>query len=58
MGLFDFFKKKKEEEWFEIYSPLNGKVIDLSEVPDPAFAQKWLEMDVLLTLLKVLYMLQ
>ena len=41
MGLFDFFKKKKEtEEWFEIYSPLNGRVIDLSEVPDEAFAQK------------------
>ena len=40
MGLFDFFKKKNNEEWFEIYSPLNGKVIDLSEVPDDAFAQK------------------
>ncbi|MCJ8343773.1 MAG: PTS glucose transporter subunit IIA [Cetobacterium sp.] len=40
MGLFDFFKKKKEEDWFEIYSPLNGKVIDLSEIPDEAFAQK------------------
>lgn len=41
MGLFDFFKKKKnDEEWFEIYSPLNGRVIDLSEVPDDAFAQK------------------
>lgn len=40
MGLFDFFKKKKEtaEEWIEIYSPLNGKVLDLSEVPDEAFA--------------------
>lgn len=41
MGLFDFFKKKKEvqeEKWIEIYSPLNGKVIDLSEVPDEAFA--------------------
>ena len=40
MVLFDFFKKKNNEEWFEIYSPLNGKVIDLSEVPDDAFAQK------------------
>lgn len=40
MGLFDLFKKKKEEEWFNVYSPLNGKVIDLSEVPDDAFAQK------------------
>ncbi len=39
MGIFDFFKKK-EEVWFNVYSPLNGKVIDLSEVPDEAFAQK------------------
>ncbi|GLI56658.1 PTS glucose transporter subunit IIA [Propionigenium maris DSM 9537] len=39
MGLFDFFKKKKEEEnWINIYSPLNGKVIPLEEVPDEAFA--------------------
>ena len=40
MGFFDFLKGKKTEEWFEIYSPLNGKVIPLSEVPDEAFAQK------------------
>lgn len=40
MGLFDFLKKNKSEEWFEIYSPLNGKVLPLSEVPDDAFAQK------------------
>lgn len=40
MGLFDFFKKKKEDEWFNIYSPLNGKVIPLSEIPDDAFSQK------------------
>lgn len=40
MGLFDFFKKKKVEEWIEIYSPLNGKVISISEVPDEAFSQK------------------
>lgn len=40
MGIFDFFKKgsKKDENWIEIYSPLNGKVIDLSEIPDEAFA--------------------
>ncbi len=39
MGLFDFFKKKKEEEnWINIYSPLNGRVIPLEEVPDEAFA--------------------
>jgi PTS system glucose-specific IIA component len=40
MGLFDFFKKNKEENYIEIYSPLNGRVIDLSEIPDEAFAQK------------------
>lgn len=40
MGLFDFFKKKKEDEWFNIYSPLNGRVIPLGEIPDDAFAQK------------------
>ncbi len=39
MGIFDLFKKKgKDSEWFEIYSPLNGRVLDLSEVPDEAFA--------------------
>ena len=40
MRFFDFLKGKKAEEWFEVYSPLNGKVIPLSEVPDEAFAQK------------------
>lgn len=40
MGLFDFLKKNKEENYIEIFSPLNGRVIDLSEVPDEAFAQK------------------
>jgi len=40
MGLFDFLKKNKKENYIEIYSPLNGRVIDLSEVPDEAFAQK------------------
>ncbi|RUA09934.1 MAG: PTS glucose transporter subunit IIA [Fusobacteria bacterium] len=44
MGLFDFLKKGKkqeqEENYIEIYSPLNGRVIDLSEVPDEAFAEK------------------
>ena len=37
MGLFDFLKRKEKKEWIEIYSPLNGKVIDLEEVPDEAF---------------------
>ena len=38
MGLFDMFKKK--EVVVTIYAPINGKVIDLSEVPDEAFAKK------------------
>ncbi len=38
MGLFDIFKRKKEE--ITIYSPINGKVILLAEVPDEAFAQR------------------
>ena len=39
MGLFDIFKKK-EKTIVTIYSPFNGKVIELKEVPDEAFAQK------------------
>lgn len=39
MGLFDIFKKK-EKTVVTIYSPINGKVIELKEVPDEAFAQK------------------
>ena len=39
MGLFDIFKKK-EKIIVTIYSPINGKVIELKEVPDDAFAQK------------------
>ena len=39
MGLFDIFKKK-EKIIVTIYSPMNGKVIELKEVPDEAFAQK------------------
>ena len=39
MGLFDIFKKK-EKAVVTIYSPMNGKVIELKEVPDEAFAQK------------------
>lgn len=40
MGLFDFFKGKKDKKVVEIYSPLAGKVISLEEVPDDAFSQK------------------
>ena len=39
MGIFDIFKKK-EKTIVTIYSPINGKVIELEEVPDEAFAQK------------------
>ena len=39
MGLFDIFKKK-EKIIVTIYSPINGKIIELKEVPDEAFAQK------------------
>ena len=39
MGLFDMFKKK-EKTVVTIYSPMNGKVIELKDVPDEAFAQK------------------
>ena len=34
------FLKKKEKEKFVIYSPLNGKVIDIKEVKDPAFNEE------------------
>ena len=34
------FFKKKEKTIVTIYSPMNGKVIELKEVPDEAFAQK------------------
>lgn len=40
MGFFDMFKGKKKQNVVEIFSPLNGKVIPLEEVPDEAFAQK------------------
>ena len=39
MGLFDIFKKK-EKTVVTIYSPINGRVIELKDVPDEAFAQK------------------
>ena len=39
MGFFDIFKKK-EKTIITIYSPINGKVIELKDVPDEAFAQK------------------
>lgn len=41
--MFEFLKKKKQENNTEILSfvaPVKGKTLPLSEVPDPAFAQK------------------
>lgn len=38
--MFGFFKKKKQDEALNFVAPVSGKVIDLSEVPDPVFAQK------------------
>lgn len=38
--MFGFFKKKKQNEPLNFVTPVNGKVIELSEVPDPVFAQK------------------
>lgn len=38
--MFGFFKKKKQNESLNFVAPVNGKVIALSEVPDPVFAQK------------------
>ena len=38
--MFGFFKKKKQDEALNFVAPVSGKLIDLSEVPDPVFAQK------------------
>lgn len=40
MGFLNMFKSKKKHTVIEIFSPLNGKVITLEEVPDEAFAKK------------------
>jgi sugar PTS system EIIA component len=37
--MFDFFKKNKNNE-VKLISPITGKTIDLSAVPDPVFSQK------------------
>lgn len=37
MAFLDFFKKK--EEGFTVYAPVAGKVVPLSDVPDPVFAE-------------------
>lgn len=38
--MFGLFKKNKKEEALNFVAPISGKAIDLSEVPDPVFAQK------------------
>ena len=42
MGLFDRLFGKKEEQVQELVlnSYMKGKVVDITEVPDPVFAQK------------------
>lgn len=42
MGLFDFFKKgkKTENNTVQLYNPINGNVVSISEVADPVFSQK------------------
>ncbi|MFC0471084.1 PTS glucose transporter subunit IIA [Halalkalibacter kiskunsagensis] len=35
-----FFSKKVKSQIEEIYSPLTGEIISLTEVPDPVFAEK------------------
>lgn len=38
--VFNLFKKKKEAKELNIYSPMNGEVVQLKNVPDPVFSQK------------------
>lgn len=38
--MFGLFKKNKKEEALKFVAPISGKAVDLSEVPDPVFAQK------------------
>ncbi|QNO15241.1 PTS glucose transporter subunit IIA [Alkalicella caledoniensis] len=40
--MFNLFKKKKEEVDYRVFAPIKGEVIELTEVPDPVFAQKML----------------
>ena len=41
MGLFDIFKKSKQEESDKgIVSPTNGELLDISKVPDEVFSTK------------------
>lgn len=38
--MFGLFKKNKKEESLNFVAPVSGKAVDLSQVPDPVFAQK------------------
>ena len=40
MGIFDLFKKKKEEPKKGIFAPITGTLLSITEVPDPVFSQK------------------
>jgi sugar PTS system EIIA component len=41
MGIFDIFKKSKQEETVKgIVSPTNGELLDISKVPDEVFSTK------------------
>ncbi|KKY02431.1 PTS sugar transporter subunit IIA [Paraclostridium sp. AKS73] len=41
MGLFDIFKKSKNEEQVKgIVSPINGELLDITKVPDEVFSTK------------------
>lgn len=38
--MFGFFKKNKRNSSLSFVAPVTGKTIDLSDIPDPVFAQK------------------
>lgn len=40
MGLFDMFKKNKEDKGMQFIMPIKGEVIKIDEIPDPVFAGK------------------
>ena len=40
MGIFDLFKKKKEEPKKGVFAPITGTLLSITEVPDPVFSQK------------------
>ena len=40
--MFNFFKKKKEDKGIILSSPITGEAVNITEVPDPTFAEKML----------------